>query len=219
MIRITGGEAKGRVIKVYKGGQVRPTSDKVRQAIFNVLEHRYDVDFCDVSALDLYAGSGSLGLEMLSRGGRSVTFVEADNKAASVLRSNLALVDETGSRDGGVISKRETRDGSTPLSQERRGRLVIQRVERFLRRSTPQAFEIIFADPPYKDELGPTLLNHLQSGWISPESIVVIEHAKRDLFDTPPQWILDDRRAYGDTLISFIIPDIEESSSPDRIQS
>jgi 16S rRNA (guanine966-N2)-methyltransferase len=212
MIRITGGDAKGRAIKVYKGGQVRPTSDKVRQAIFNILEHRYDIDFNKVSALDLYAGSGSLGLEMLSRGGRSVTFVEADNKAASVLRTNLVLVDHDGSRDGGVISKREARDESTPQSQERRGRLVIQRVERFLRRSTPQVFEIIFADPPYRDELGPTLLNHLQSGWISPESVVVIEHAKRDLFNPPPLWILDDRRAYGDTLISFIVPDLEELS-------
>jgi len=212
MIRITGGDAKGRALKVYKGGQVRPTSDKVRQAIFNILEHRYDVDFNDVATLDLYAGSGSLGLEMLSRGGRSVTFVEADNKTASVLRTNLVLVDHNGPADRGGISKRDTRDGAHPLSQERRGQLVIQRVERFLRRSTPQVFEIIFADPPYRDELGPTLLNQLQSGWISPESIVVIEHAKRDLFDPPPLWTLDDRRAYGDTLVSFIIPNLEASS-------
>ena len=94
MIRITGGDAKGRTIKVYRGGQVRPTSDKVRQAIFNILEHRYELDFTEISALDLFAGSGSLGLEMLSRGGRSVTFVEADSKAASVLRANLKIIEE-----------------------------------------------------------------------------------------------------------------------------
>ena len=147
MIRVTGGHAKGRALKVYQGGQVRPTSDKVRQAIFNILEHRYDLEFYKASALDLFAGSGSLGLDMLSRGGRSVTFVEADPKAASVLRRNLKLIENS------EPIGRATADKNLPQvdSKSKKSQLMIQRVDRFLRRSTPQPFEVIFADPPYRD--------------------------------------------------------------------
>ena len=67
-MRITGGEAKGRRLKVYRHGQVRPTSDKIRQALFNILHHRLEVDWGGIRVLDLYAGSGSLGAEALSRG-------------------------------------------------------------------------------------------------------------------------------------------------------
>ena len=206
MIRITGGYAKGRALKVYQGGQVRPTSDKVRQAIFNILEHRYDLEFYKVSALDLFAGSGSLGLDMLSREGRSVTFVESDPKAASVLRRNLKVIE-----DAEPIG-RTTHENSLPQvgSKSKKGQLMIQCVDRFLRRSTSRPFEVIFADPPYRDERIPELLTRLASGWVSPQSIVVIEHAKRNLFELPPSWALDDRRSYGDTLVSFVVPEVHE---------
>ena len=186
MIRITGGEAKGRMLKVYRGGKVRPTSDKVRQAIFNILEHRYELDFTEMSALDLFAGSGSLGLELLSRGGRSATFVEVDSKAASVLRANLKIVEEL--RDAPRV-----------------GHVITQPVERVLRRPPTLPFDLIFADPPYRDERGPELLNQLYPDWMSPDGIMVVEHAKRDLFIPPNPWVLDDRRTYGDTLVSFMI--------------
>ena len=185
MIRITGGEAKGRSLKVYRGGQVRPTSDKVRQAIYNILEHRFDLDFNGLSCLDLFAGSGSLGAEFISRGGTALTAVESDSKTISVLRDNLTMLQKS------------------ILSRTIEVKVNTQKVERFLKKAPHQTFDLIIADPPYKDKLGPKLLENLASGWMSAEALVIIEHEKRDIFSPPYGWSLDDRRLYGDTLVSF----------------
>ena len=192
MIRITGGAARGRSLKVYQHGSVRPTTDKVRQAIFNILEHRYALNLSEVSALDLFAGSGSLGLELLSRGGSEVTFVELDRRAVTTLRDNVKLVTES--------LKRDTRAVASVVN----ARVIAQRVERFLKTSPTQPVELVFADPPYQDERGARLLEQLSQGWVNEESLVLIEHAKRDLFEPPPMWAIDDRRSYGDTLVSFL---------------
>ena len=200
MMRITGGEARGATIKVYRSGQVRPTSDKVRQAIFNILEHRYALCLDELSALDLFAGSGSLGLEFLSRGGRAVTFVELDKRAAKVLRDNLNTLD------------RAYAVGPA--------RVVVGSVDRTLRSPPESPFDVVFADPPYRDERGPALLTALTDAWVSAEGVVIIEHAKQDQFDPPEGWVIDDRRRYGDTLVSFVtrsdlcaLSSLNESSS------
>ena len=184
MIRITGGEARGASLKVYQAGQVRPTTDKVRQAIFNILEHRYALDLSEARALDLFAGSGSLGLEFLSRGGEVVTFVECDKRAVKVLRENVRALSR--SYDLG------------------RGQVNQNTVERVLRTPPERPYDVIFADPPYRDERGPALLDAINDRWLSNEGVIVIEHAKRDLFTPPERWALDERRRYGDTLVSFI---------------
>ena len=185
MIRITGGMAKGRILKVFAHGQVRPTTDKVRQAIFNLLEHRYGLDWEVTHALDLFSGSGSLGLELLSRGGASVTFIEADRKAAGVLKENIIQL-------ATLISPSQTQ-------------VLVRRVEYHLNRTPDQVYQLIFADPPYQAALGPSLLNLLEGGWVDDESLVVIEHTKRDLFTPPVGWVLEDRRKYGDSCVSFLM--------------
>ena len=185
MIRITGGVAKGRILKVFAHGQVRPTTDKVRQAIFNLLEHRYGLDWETTHALDLYSGSGSLGLELLSRGGASVTFIESDRRAAGVLKENVNQL------------------STVTLSSQTK--VMVKRVESHLSRSPYQVYQLIFADPPYQEALGPSLLNLLERGWVDDESLVVIEHTKRDLFTPPAGWLLEDRRKYGDSCVSFLM--------------
>ena len=204
MARITGGEARGRRLKIYQRGQVRPTSDKVRQAIFNILEHRYELNYSQVIALDLFAGSGSLGIELLSRGGCSVTFVERDHKAAMVLRDNLKLIEQQMLSEGRSSGPVHGDRNASVTSRREYSRLVVQDVDRFLRRPPPEPFGLIFADPPYKDECAPELLTKLNRDWLTSEGVVVIEHAKRDHFTPPSPWILDDRRSYGDTLVSFL---------------
>jgi 16S rRNA (guanine966-N2)-methyltransferase len=186
MIRITGGEARGRSIRVYKGGKVRPTTDKVRQAMFNILEHRFDLDFTQSRALDLYAGSGSLGAEYLSRGGVRLTSVESERRTIGTLKDNLSLIKES-------VSPREVDY-----------QVISQRVERYLKQPPSETFHIIFADPPYSERLALKLLELLERGWVNEESVVIIEHEKRDLFTPGPQWVLADRRPYGETLLSFI---------------
>lgn len=188
MIRITGGEIKGRALKVFSGAQVRPTSDKVRQAIFNILEHRYDIPMESARGLDLFAGSGSLGAEFLSRGGGYLCSVESDGRTLAVLRTNLKLVRS-------AINNREVNAD-----------IFAQKVERYLKKSPPTPFDVIFIDPPYKERLGPKLLDQLSGDdWLTTDGVVMIEHEKKDIFVPPQGWTLDDRRPYGDTLISFLL--------------
>lgn len=186
MIRVTGGEAKGRALKVYRGGQVRPTSDKVRQAIFNILEHRFDLEFEHARVLDLYAGSGSLGAEFLSRGASYLCAVESDNRTIKVLKENLMTVQKA------------------IKSHEPQVKVLAQKVERFLNQKPVSPYQVIIADPPYKDRLGPQILEKLDIDWLGEEGIVVIEHEKKDVFVPPYGWSLSDRRLYGDTFISFL---------------
>lgn len=195
MIRITGGEAKGRALKVYRGGQVRPTSDKVRQAIFNILEHRFDFHFDGSRVLDLYAGSGSLGAEFLSRGASYLCAVESDQRTLKVLKDNLKLVQSTLTE-------------SQPQIQ-----VLAKRVERFLNSSPSLPYDIIIADPPYKDHLAPQIIEKLNVDWLTEDGLVVIEHEKKDVFAPPYGWTLNDRRLYGDTFVSFLSPLISERPS------
>ena len=90
MPRLIAGQAKGKALKV-QGKEVRPTSDKIRQALFNTLEHRFYVQFDHLNVLDLYAGTGALGLEALSRGATKGTWVESENRALQTLKQNIKL--------------------------------------------------------------------------------------------------------------------------------
>ena len=188
MIRITGGDARGAALRVYSGGQVRPTSDKVRQALFNILTHRFHADFQGARVLDLFAGAGGLGCEALSHGAREVVFVEADPKAARVITQNLATL---APRVKGV------------------GRVVTQRVEVFLSRPPEAPFDVVFMDPPYADGVEAATLRALGAGegaagagWLAAAGYVMIEHSKRQLFEPPEGWRVALRRVYGDTAVS-----------------
>jgi 16S rRNA (guanine966-N2)-methyltransferase len=124
-MRVVAGSARGRRLEGPTGAGTRPTTDRVRESVFNALGSRIDLNGARV--LDLFAGTGALGIEALSRGAAEAVFVEADRNAASTIRRNLAVT--------GLAS---------------RGKVVTQRAEVWLRSSdTPPAFDVAFCDPPY----------------------------------------------------------------------
>lgn len=152
-MRVIGGEARGVPLKAPRSGDTRPTSDKVRGAIFDMLAA---MGAPMGRVLDLYAGSGALGIEALSRGAEHCDLVERAAAACAVIRDNLA----------------KTRLGD-------RARVVQSTVERAL----PQldgTYDLVFLDPPYADDRAPAMLAALgETGLIGPESVVVYEHARR----------------------------------------
>lgn len=154
MTRIVAGEARGRSLGVPAGRGTRPTTDRAREALFSTLAALVDLD--GVRFLDLFAGSGAVGLEALSRGAGEVVLVESDAGASRVIGDNVAALSMTGAR------------------------VVRDRVERYLE-TTPDVFDVVFADPPYEAD-GTALratLSRLCDGWIQPGSVLVVERPTR----------------------------------------
>jgi 16S rRNA (guanine966-N2)-methyltransferase len=180
MTRLISGVAGGRRLKVPRTG-VRPTGDRAREALFNSLKSLLDLS--GASVLDLYAGSGALGLEALSRGAKTVVFVESAPGVLPVLKDNLAAVDLPGGR---VVP------GSVPT--------VVGGVP-------PTAFDLVLADPPYAtpaDEVIGVLERLSRNGWLAPGAIVVVERSSRDEpFEWPTPLVgLRDRR-YGEAQLRY----------------
>ncbi|MCS7083085.1 MAG: 16S rRNA (guanine(966)-N(2))-methyltransferase RsmD [Bacteroidetes bacterium] len=176
MMRIIAGAFKGRRLYTPAGVRIRPTSERVRAAIFNFLQHR--VDWPRVRVLDLFAGTGSLGLEALSRGARGVTFVERHPVACAQLRRTL---------DSWAVWER-----AEP---------VCMAVERYLERAQ-EPFEVIFADPPYHYRDYPDLVRRIQASAVyGPNTWLVLEHGPGLLWEAQPDWI--DTRRYGRTMVSY----------------
>ncbi|MGY2081934.1 16S rRNA (guanine(966)-N(2))-methyltransferase RsmD [Modestobacter sp. SYSU DS0657] len=180
MTRIIAGTAGGRRLKVPASG-VRPTGDRAREGLFNSLGSLLDLDGARV--LDLYAGTGALGLEALSRGAAEVLLVESGPKVLPVLRANVAAVGLPGAR---VLA------GSVPT---------------VVARPAPAAFDLVLADPPYAvggEEVLDVLRALADGGWLAPEAVVVVERASRDApFDWPtPLTGLRDRR-YGEAVLRY----------------
>jgi len=173
-MRIVGGNLGGRVLRAPAGAATRPTSEKVRQAIFNILP---DVEGNHV--LDLFAGSGALGIEALSRGAAHVTFVDHNKVPLGVIRGNL--------RELGLDARATVVGGDAVAVAARPG---------------PAPWNLVFIDPPYASDLAvraATALEHL-----APDATIVIEHDRRH---APPEHlgslVRSDERRYGDTLVSF----------------
>jgi len=195
-LRIVGGVAGGRRLVAPKGS-ARPTTDRVKEALFNVLGARV----VDTAVLDLYAGSGALGIEALSRGARSAVFVDDDPAAVVAIRANLA---STGLASTGLASTGLESTGGG-------GRVVRTSVARFLAsvaREAPGAdrpFGLVFLDPPYDTpnaEVEEALAALAASGCTSPGCRFVIERARAgEPPGLPPGWGTEFRRAYGDTLV------------------
>ncbi len=175
--RIVAGKAGGRRLKVPPKG-TRPTSERVREALFNALETAGELD--GVRVLDLYAGSGALGLEALSRGAADALFVEADRRAVDVLRGNVAALGLGGSIRAGQV---ETVVAAPAL----------------------KPFELVLADPPYSVDsaaLGDMLAALAEGGWIHDGALVVIERAARDGEPDWPAGFKPSRaKKYGDTAV------------------
>ena len=184
-MRIIGGAHRGRALAGLGRGDaaahLRPTSDRVREALFNVLAGGYGDPVTGARVLDLFAGTGALGLEALSRGAASASFVESGRKALGLLRENIA-------RCGAGEAARVL-----PLDARRPG-------------PNPGApHDLVFLDPPYGKGLGEAALGAaLAGGWIAGGALIVWEESARV---TPPEGlrVIEERR-YGDTVIRFLGP-------------
>lgn len=178
MTRIVAGTAGGRRLAVPPRG-TRPTSERVREALFNALEAGYGL--AGARVLDLYAGSGALGLEALSRGADTATFVESDRRALEVLRANAAAL-----RLPGVV-------------------VLAGAVESVLAVAATEPFDVILADPPYGLPVDEPLALLARGGWLVPDGVLVLERAARDGVPVlPPGLVVERSRRYGDTVTHWI---------------
>lgn len=184
-MRIVAGSLKGRTITTPEGQGTRPTSDRARQAVFNVLEHAAWAEPLDgMRVMDLYAGSGALGFEALSRGAAFALFVETDEEARGAIRENADAFHVMGRTR---VHRRSAIDlGPRPGSDG-------------------EAFDLAFLDPPYRKGLGEqTLARLLEGGWLKPGALVVFERgADEPEIDTPGYERLDARN-YGAARVLFL---------------
>lgn len=181
-MRIIAGTGRGRPLSAPPGVVTRPTSDRVKEALFSILGSR--IDFVGTRVLDLCAGSGSLGIEALSRGAEYCCFVEHDRTVLAVLEKNLAAA--------GFISRSE--------------RVALDVVKAIWSTSVcRQVFDLVFFDPPYGLELyGPVFEIIAQSSVMTPEALLVAEcSARNPLQETYGCLKRIDRRVYGDTALEF----------------
>jgi 16S rRNA (guanine966-N2)-methyltransferase len=182
-VRIAGGRFRGRALVVPQDARVRPTSDKVRQAIFNMLHHAaFAIELEGARAADLFAGTGALGLEALSHGASFVLFVDDAAESRALIRRNVEALNLTGA------SKIWRRD-ATSLGPAGAG----------------GPFDLVFLDPPYRKGLvAPALASLAQGGWLAPAALIVAEIAADE--DIPPTdgFTRLDERVHGDTKVMFL---------------
>jgi 16S rRNA (guanine966-N2)-methyltransferase len=181
-MRIVGGRLKGRALKAPETRDIRPTSDRLREAIFDILTHRYAGALEGARVVDLFAGSGALGLEALSRGAGFALLVDNGAEARALLRGNveaLAL--------GGVT--RIWRADATRLGHAPAG----------------PPFSLAFLDPPYDKGLAAPALEGLAAGgWLAPEALVVVEESAAAEVALPQGLTAIDERGYGETKVLFL---------------
>ena len=182
MLKITGGHLRGRRIAAPRGRATRPTAEKVRMSIFNALRSLVDLE--GASVLDLFAGSGALGIEALSRGAAHVTFLEAHARTAAVIRANLEELD-------------------LPRSQ---WQVLAARVEAWLPKARPAGPPlVILLDPPYSSGAAEGALAALAKARAVPEgATIVLEAAARTSLKAPPGLELLQVKRYGDTQVLYL---------------
>ncbi len=188
-MRITGGAARGRRLFCPRGRKVRPTTDRVREALFDILDAVYIEDWADIKVIDFFAGTGALGLEALSRGARSCIFVERDREALSALKRNLSVV-----RDMDVEIELASSDVYSFLKQPTGAK-------------SPYKADLVFADPPYGKGHLAGLLKALSADrfWTDKDVILVIEENKAEtLAPETFGFKLDQKRPYGNTALFFL---------------
>ncbi len=184
-MRIVAGRHRGRRLVAPEGVDVRPTSDRVREALFNILLHAPfagggDWTLADVRVLDAFAGSGALGLEALSRGAGQVTFMDMDTAALAAIRRNAAALGETGNAH--ILRA----DPTQPPPADAACRLVLM-------------------DPPYGSGLAAAALVSLaEQGWIGPGAVCAIELGREEAFDPPTGFMERDARSYGAARLVFL---------------
>ncbi|WP_343684357.1 16S rRNA (guanine(966)-N(2))-methyltransferase RsmD [Asticcacaulis sp.] len=184
-MRIVGGEFRGRALSAPEGQNTRPTSDRARQAVFNILEHaEFAPNLNGARVMDVFAGSGALGLEAMSRGAAFCLFVDTDDAARGAIRDNVEAFGLFG------VTRIHRRD-ATQLGVRPGG--------------GSEAFDLVFMDPPYRKGLVQPALEALRNGnWLSGEALIVAElAADEDFFATEP-WQIIDTRTYGPAQVLFL---------------
>ena len=184
-MRIIGGSRRGlRLADVGEGdlaAHLRPTSDRVREAIFNLLINAHGNPVTGARVLDLFAGTGALGLEALSRGAAEAVFVDDGAKAGTLIRANIAKMKAEG--ETRILRQDATRLGQNPGAP----------------------FTLVFLDPPYGKAMGESALTAAQKGgWIAPDAMIVWEEGSAPL--VPEGFSLLDQRRYGDTFVTLLSP-------------
>ncbi|MFA5143897.1 MAG: 16S rRNA (guanine(966)-N(2))-methyltransferase RsmD [Candidatus Omnitrophota bacterium] len=179
-MRIIGGEYRSRLIEMPKGTEIRPTQDRVREAVFNIL-----ADVNGKRVLDLFAGSGAYGLEAVSRGASHVTFVENNSRCLATIDKNL-----------GSLSIPESKYAVMRSSAY----MVFDRLDQ-----NGEKFDLIFIDPPYHKDMAKKCLQYLDYyDILSPIALVVVEHSRADSLEVELNGLFPDKeRKYGDTIITI----------------
>jgi 16S rRNA (guanine966-N2)-methyltransferase len=183
-VRIIAGRHRGRVLAAPPGNDIRPTSDRAREALFNILAHgkfaAAGPAYAGIRVLDAFAGTGALGLEALSRGASNVVFMENNRAALAALRANIAALAEEQRAD--VVSG----DATAPPR-------------------APAPVALAFLDPPYGKGLGAAALTALASaGWLAEGALCVIEMAAKERLAPPPDFTSLDERHYGAARLVFL---------------
>jgi 16S rRNA (guanine966-N2)-methyltransferase len=181
-MRVVGGRLKGRNLASPASRDIRPTADRLRESLFNILIHAYDDPIADARVLDLFAGTGALGIEAISRGAKFALFVDNGAEARALLRNNIEALGL-----GGVtkVFRRDAGDLGPAHPVER--------------------FSLVFLDPPYGKKLAEKALMSLRDGtWLTRGAMLVVEEAKAAGFAAPKGFEELERRAYDDTEFTIL---------------
>ncbi|HTV67714.1 MAG TPA: 16S rRNA (guanine(966)-N(2))-methyltransferase RsmD [Rhizobiaceae bacterium] len=181
-MRIVGGEFRGRPLATPRSNEIRPTTDRTREAVFNVLAHRFAGRLEGARVLDLFAGTGALGIEAISRGAASCLFIEETAEGRGLIRTNVEALGLQGRTK--IFRRDATNIGDA---------------------GTIQPFGVVFADPPYGKGFGEKALQAARSGgWLEPKALCVVEEAASAPFAPGTGFEVVDERDYGETVIRFI---------------
>ncbi|MGP0090250.1 MAG: 16S rRNA (guanine(966)-N(2))-methyltransferase RsmD [Xanthobacteraceae bacterium] len=181
-MRVVGGRLRGRTLQAPKSTSVRPTADRLRESLFNILTHAYGDPLTGARVLDLFAGTGALGIEALSRGAALALFVDQGVEARALLRANVEALGL-----GGVT--RIFRRDATKLGPAH----------------PLPPFSLVFLDPPYGKGLAEQALTSARAGaWLAGDALIVVEEATDARFAAPEGFDELDRRAYDDSELTFL---------------
>jgi 16S rRNA (guanine966-N2)-methyltransferase len=181
-MRVVGGRLRGRTLSAPKSHAIRPTADRLRESVFNILAHSYDDPVTGARVLDLFAGTGALGIEALSRGAAFALFVDQSAGARALIRENIAALGLAGASR--IFRRDATKLGAVhPLAP----------------------FSLAFLDPPYGQGLAAAALAAARGGgWFTAGALIVVEEAAKAAFATPEGFSDIERRRYDDTEFVFL---------------
>ena len=181
-MRIVGGQHRGRTLVAPRSRDIRPTSDRLRESLFNILAHGYDDPVTGARVLDLFAGTGAFGLEAMSRGAAFALLVDDGAEARALIRENVERLGLGGTTR--IFRRDATKLGDVHPNEP---------------------FSLVFLDPPYGRGLaGQALVSARAGGWLTPDALIVVEEAAAAAFTAPDGFMEIERRRYDDTEIVFL---------------